>query len=100
MRGISRDTVHQTVGHKREEWVRGDVHMNSVENDRSLFRRSVVGSYRKVSERHLDAYLDEFELRFNNRKNPFLIRDMILKLIASSNIEYKNLTVKRDGEAA
>ncbi len=45
-----------------------------------------------LSEKHLDAYLDEFEWRFNNRKNPFLFRDTILKLIASSNIEYKTLT--------
>jgi hypothetical protein len=30
--------------------------------------------------------------RFNNRKNPFLFRDTTLKLIASGNLEYKELT--------
>jgi hypothetical protein len=30
--------------------------------------------------------------RFNNRKNPFLFRDTMLKLIASDNLEYKELT--------
>jgi hypothetical protein len=55
----------------------------------SLFRRSIVGSYHKVSAKHLDAYLDEFEWRFNTRKNPFLFRDTVLKLIASSSLEYK-----------
>jgi hypothetical protein len=45
-----------------------------------------------VSEKHLDAYLDEFEWRFNNRKNPYLFRDTILKLIASPNLECKKLT--------
>jgi transposase-like protein len=54
----------------------------------------VVGSYHKVSEKHLDAYLDEFEWRFKNRKNPYLFRDTILKLIASSNLEYKKLTAQ------
>ena len=28
----------------------------------SLFKRSLIGSYHKVSAKHLDAYLDEFEL--------------------------------------
>jgi hypothetical protein len=42
--------------------------------------------------RHLDRYLDEFEFRFNNRHNPFLFRDTLLRLLASSNLEYKELT--------
>jgi ISXO2-like transposase domain len=52
----------------------------------------IVGSYHKVSEKHLDTYLDEFEWRFNNRRNPYLFRDTILKLIASPKLEYKKLT--------
>jgi transposase-like protein len=90
------DTKHESVNHRAKEYVRGDVHTNSIENAWSLFKRSVVGSYHKVSEKHLDAYLDEFEWRFNNRKNPFLFRDTILKLIASSNLEYKKLTANED----
>jgi hypothetical protein len=39
------------------------------------------------------------EFRFNNRKNPYLFRDTILKLIASSNLEYKKL-IARSEEAA
>jgi hypothetical protein len=30
--------------------------------------------------------------RFNNRKNAYLFRDTILKLIHSDNLEYKKLT--------
>lgn len=97
--GTCPGTVHQTVNHKQEEWVRGDVHTNSIENAWSLFKRSVVGSYHKVSQKHLDAYLDEFEWRFNNRKNPYLFRDTILKLIASSNLEYKKLTAETEDAA-
>jgi len=94
------DTKHESVNHRAKEYVRGDVHTNSIENAWSLFKRSVVGSYHKVSEKHLDAYLDEFEWRFNNRKNPYLFRDTILKLIASSNLEYKKLTNGRSASAA
>jgi len=41
---------------------------------------------------HLPAYFDEMTWPFNNRKNPFLFRDTMLKLIASDNLEYKELT--------
>jgi len=47
-----------------------------------------------VSAKHIPAYLDEMVFRFNNRKNPYLFRDTILKLITSPNLEYKNLTAK------
>ena len=87
------DTKHETVNHSADEWVRGYVNTNSIENVFSLFKRSVMGSYHKVSAKHLDAYLDELEWRFNNRENPYLFRDTLLKLIHSSNLEYKNLIV-------
>ncbi len=87
------NTKHETVNHSQNEWVRGDVYTNSVENVWSLLKRSIMGSYHKVSAKHLDAYLDELEWRFNNRENPYLFRDTLLKLIHSSNLEYKNLVV-------
>jgi transposase-like protein len=91
-RGIAdHDTRHETVNHSADEWVRGDVHTNSVENIWSLLKRSIVGSYHQVSKKHLDAYLDELEWRFNNRENPYLFRDTLLKLIKSENLEYKDL---------
>lgn len=91
-RGIEdADTTHEYVNHRTEEWVRGDVHTNNIESAWSLFKRSIVGAYHQVSKKHLDAYLNEFEFRFNNRKNPFLFRDTMLKLIASPNMEYKKL---------
>jgi hypothetical protein len=47
------------------------------------------------------AYLDETCFRFNNRKNEFLFRDTMLKLIGSPNLEYKHLTAKvQDADAA
>lgn len=86
------DTTHETVTHSKDEWVRGDVHTNTVEGVFSLFKRSVVGSFHQVSAKHLDRYLDEFEWRFNNRKNPYLFRDTLMKLVSSDNMEYKELT--------
>jgi transposase-like protein len=86
------NTKHETVNHRNDEWVRGDVHTNSVENVWSLLKRSIVGSYHKVSVKHLNSYLDELEWRFNNRENPYLFRDTLLKLINSENLPYQKLT--------
>jgi transposase-like protein len=89
------DTRHETVKHSEEEWVRGDVHTNTVENAWSLFKRSIVGSYHQISAKHLDRYLDEFEFRFNNRNNPYLFRDTLLRLIGSESLPYETLTAEQ-----
>lgn len=91
-RGIADyDTKHETVSHRQKEYVRGNIHTNTIENVWSLLKRSVAGSYHKVSPKHLDSYLDELEWRFNNRDNPYLFRDTLTKLLGSSNLEYKVL---------
>ncbi|HTU47894.1 MAG TPA: IS1595 family transposase [Bryobacteraceae bacterium] len=88
------DTKYEAVKHRLEEWVRGDVHTNSMEGVWSLFKRSIVGSYHQVSAKHLDAYLDEFEWRFNQRENPYLFRDTLIRLLRSPRIEFKKLIEK------
>jgi transposase-like protein len=94
--GLDRDSgdagLHQTVNHSAEEYVRGDVTTNTVEGAFGLFKRAVVGSFHQVSHKHLDRYLDEFEFRFNNRKNQYLFRDMLRKLVTTDHLEYKRLT--------
>lgn len=86
------NTRHESVNHSKEEWVRGDVHTNGIESVWSLFKRSIVGSYHQVSSKHLDRYIEEFEWRFNQRDNPYLFRDTLIRLIASNRMEYKALT--------
>jgi len=86
------DTRPETVNHSQDEWVSGDVHTNTVESVWSLFKRSVVGTYHKLSAKHLDAYLDELEHRFNNRDNQFLFRDTLLKLVKAEKLPYAELT--------
>lgn len=84
---------HKTINHSKE-YAHGDIHTNTVESAFSLLKRGIVGTWHKVSAKHLPAYLDEMCFRFNNRRNPFLFRDTLLKLIASQNVEYKELTAK------
>lgn len=87
-----KDTKHETVKHRQKEYVRGDIHTNTIESVWSLLKRSVAGSYHKISTKHLDAYLDELEWRYNNRNNEYLFRDMLIKLLNAENLEYKELT--------
>jgi transposase-like protein len=91
-KGIAdRDTEHETVNHSEKEYVRGDVHTNSMKNVCLLLKRSIVGSYHQVSTKHLDAYLDELEFRFNNRENPYMFRDALCKLLVAENLPYAKL---------
>jgi len=84
-------TRHRTVRHSVEEWVVGDVHTNSVEGVWSLFKRSIIGSFHKVSRKHLDRYLEELEWRFNNRENPYIFRDALRKIVHADTLTYKEL---------
>jgi hypothetical protein len=72
--------------------VRADVHTNTVEGVWSLLKRSIVGSYHQLSVKHLPAYLDEMAFRFNNRENPYLFRDTILRLLQAESLPYSKLT--------
>jgi hypothetical protein len=58
---------HQTVNHKQEEYVRGDVHTNTAEGFFSIFKRGMHGVYQHCSEKHLHRYLAEFDFRYSNR---------------------------------
>jgi transposase-like protein len=62
------DFVHETVNHM-EEYVRGQVHTQGIENFWSLFKRGLKGTYVAVEPFHLDRYADEQVFRYNNRRN-------------------------------
>ena len=92
-RGIGdEDTRHEIVNHNEQEWVRGDVTTNGIEGVWSLLKRSIVGSYHQLSVKHLPAYLDELEWRFNNRDNPHLFRDTLRVLVTADPLTYEALT--------
>lgn len=59
-----------TVHHAAKQYVVGAVHTNTIEGFWSIFKRGVVGSFHKVSEKYLPLYVAEFQFRYNNRRNP------------------------------
>ena len=56
------------VNHSAGEYVRGDAHIQTAESFNALVKRGVIGVYHRLSEHHLDRYLDEFSFRWNHRK--------------------------------
>jgi transposase-like protein len=56
-----------------------------------LLGRSISGPYHKVSLKHLESYLDELEFRINNRKNPWMFRDILRRLLNSKRLTYEKL---------
>ena len=60
---------HEAVDHSAKEYVRGDVHTQTIEGFWSLIKRGVVGTFHKVSAKYLPLYVAEFQFRYNNRNN-------------------------------
>lgn len=58
---------HQSVNHSIGEYVRGDVHTNTIEGYFSILKRAITGTYHHVSLQHLKRYLAEFDFRYNER---------------------------------
>ena len=65
--GLSDEYAHAVINHA-EEYVRGNIHTNGMENFWSLLKRGIGGTYVSVEPFHLFRYVDEQAWRFNNRK--------------------------------
>jgi transposase-like protein len=70
---------HEMVDHSAEEWVRGDVHTNTIEAFWANVKRGIKGTYVWVSKKWLQTYLREFEYRHNLRRTPYLMFDCLLQ---------------------
>ena len=85
--------IHETVSHA-DEYVRGQVHTNCLENFWSLTKRNLAGTYVAVEPFHLDRYLDEQMFRFNNRINETDSQrfNKVLSQVANKRLTYAELT--------
>lgn len=90
---------HETVKHSADEYVRGDVTSNSVENYFSIFKRGMRGVYQHCSEKHLHRYLAEYDFRYSNR-SALGVDDTARANRALQGISGKRLTYRRTSEAA
>jgi hypothetical protein len=87
--------THKTVNHMNE-YVRGRVHTQGIENFWSLLKRGLAGTYVAVEPFHLDAYVDEQVFRYNNRKNKNDGQRVqkVLSQVAGKRLTYEELTGK------
>lgn len=85
---------HETVNHSADEYVRGDVHTNTIEGYFSIFKRGMKGVYQHCSEKHLHRYLAEFDFRYNARValgvDDKQRTDMALTGIKGKRLKYKS----------
>jgi transposase-like protein len=87
---------HKTVNHSQKVYVDGDIHTNTVESAFSLLKRGIIGTWHKVSAKHLAAYLEEMTFRFNRRKSPTLWIDTLRHMITADPLTFENLTAGRE----
>lgn len=84
---------HESVNHDLEEYVRGRVHTNTIENFWSCLKRSLTGTYIAARPFHLQAYIDEQVFRFNERGDNDPGRFVkTLKNADGRRVTYKELT--------
>ena len=58
---------HRAVNHGAGEYVRGNIHTNTIEGYFSIFKRGMKGIYQHCAKKHLHRYLAEFDFRYTNR---------------------------------
>ena len=88
---------HQSVNHSIGEYVRGEVHTNTIEGFFSIMKRGITGVYHRVSQQHLKRYLAEFDFRYNERAalgiNDEARADRLIRGIVGKRLMYKDSCV-------
>ena len=91
--GLGTGYIHEAVQHDADEYVRGNVHTNGIENFWSLLKRSLQGTYVSVEPFHLFRYLDEQAFRCNNRTADDASRfQRVARAIIGKRLTYAELT--------
>ncbi len=61
------DFEHSSVRHSVREYVKGQSHTNGIESFWAMLKRGYYGTYHRMSEKHLQRYVNEFSGRHNIR---------------------------------
>jgi transposase-like protein len=87
--------AHDFTTHGAGEYVRGNVHTNTVEGFYSVFKRGMKGVYQHCGEKHLHRYVAEFDFRYNQRVrlgvDDAARTDAALKGIVGKRLTYKSV---------
>jgi len=91
---------HKRIRHSGGVYVEGPIHTNTVENAFSLLKRGIMGTWHKISPKHLAAYLDEMTFRFNHRNNRDLFLDTLRHMVTAPVLTFERLTAVRQSAVA
>jgi hypothetical protein len=86
---------HHVVRHSAGEYVRGNVHTNTIESAFSLLKRGVIGQFHQISIKHLQKYLNEFSYRFNRRADPNAFIETVRRLAQFPPLTFAVLTSEK-----
>lgn len=73
---------HVAVNHEAKQWADGIHHTNSIEGFWSHLKRGLSSTHCSVSPGYLQAYVNEFAFRFNNRHEPAQMFGRLLNQIS------------------
>ena len=83
---------HETVKHSVGEYVRGKAHTNGVESFWSMLKRAHMGTFHKLSPKHLDRYVQEFAGKHNLRELDTLAQmKSVVRRLAGKSLNYQEL---------
>ena len=72
-----------------------NAHPNGIEGVWPLFKRSMVRAFHWISKKHLDHYMEERELCFNNRSNPHIFRAAVKRTLTTDPLCYREPVAKK-----
>ena len=83
------------VKHGVGEWVRDQIHINGMESFWSMLKRAHMGTFHKLSPKHLDRYVQEFAGKHNMRNSGTLaqMRATTARLVGR-NLLYRELVAE------
>jgi transposase-like protein len=61
---------HSSVNHSEKQYVKGDVHTNSIESFWAILKRAHYGTFHNWSKKHLFRYVNEFVFKANTNGLP------------------------------
>ena len=86
------DYEHKSVSHSAGEYVKDQASTNGIESFWAMVKRGYVGTYHKMSFKHLHRYVQEFTGRNNARKiNTWVQIMLVIGNMANTHLPYKEL---------
>jgi transposase len=77
--GLERHFIdHSRINHSTGVYVEGDTHTNTIEGFFGIVKPSIRGTYKKVSHKWLQGYLNEFTFRYNHRYSDMSMFETLL----------------------